>query len=161
MNFQMARRSTELTSTGDFPNHNPMKNKTILPLAIAIIFPVCLILSCALMLIPALGYAQGVDSSTLDALSKMALEKIDKALKDKATDPKTKDKLDKAAKEIRKGALVKGSSSGIAKGDFNGDGFADLAIGLPHEDTPVGTVDSGAVIVIYGGPLGLNNSPAT
>ncbi len=38
--------------------------------------------------------------------------------------------------------------------DFNGDGFGDLAIGVPSED--VGTVkDAGAVHVLYGSPEGL------
>jgi len=42
----------------------------------------------------------------------------------------------------------------VASGDFNGDGFADLAIGVPFED--VGTVtDSGAVHVLYGSAAGL------
>jgi hypothetical protein len=45
-------------------------------------------------------------------------------------------------------------SSGIARGDFNGDGIADLAIGAPGEDLPdlsKGTVtDAGVVHVIYG-----------
>ena len=48
-----------------------------------------------------------------------------------------------------------GSSSGVAKGDFNGDGFADLAIGEPFEDTPSTEPDAGAVIVIYGSANGL------
>jgi hypothetical protein len=30
-----------------------------------------------------------------------------------------------------------GSSSGIARGDFNGDGFADLAVGTPFDDLVV------------------------
>src|SRR5947207_12085045 len=51
-----------------------------------------------------------------------------------------------------------GSSSGIAKSDFNGDGFADLAIGIPAEDTPASKRDSGAVIVIYGSANGLTTS---
>lgn len=39
-------------------------------------------------------------------------------------------------------------------GDFNGDGFADLAVGVPGED--VGAVaDAGAVNVLYGSPTGL------
>src|SRR5688572_16924224 len=38
-------------------------------------------------------------------------------------------------------------------GDFNNDGFADLAIGVPGED--VGDTDAGAVAVLYGGPSGL------
>ena len=48
-----------------------------------------------------------------------------------------------------------GSSGGVAKGDFNGDGFGDLAIGVPAED--VGTVtDAGSVNVIYGSANGLS-----
>ena len=39
-------------------------------------------------------------------------------------------------------------------GDFNGDGEADLAVGVPGED--VGTVtDAGAVNVVYGSGAGL------
>jgi disulfide bond formation protein DsbB len=42
-------------------------------------------------------------------------------------------------------------------GDFNGDGIADLAIGVPNED--VGTVgDAGAVNVLYGTATGLSGS---
>ncbi len=41
----------------------------------------------------------------------------------------------------------------LAPGDFNGDGFADLAIGVPFEDL-LGT-DEGAVQVLYGSPAGL------
>ncbi len=51
--------------------------------------------------------------------------------------------------------LPGGSSSGIAKGDFNGDGFADLAVGVPDETTPTSSPGSGAVIVIYGSANGL------
>jgi hypothetical protein len=44
--------------------------------------------------------------------------------------------------------------SALAGTDFNGDGFDDLAVGVPGED--VGTVgDAGAVNVIYGSPAGL------
>src|SRR5439155_22426000 len=44
----------------------------------------------------------------------------------------------------------------LAAGDFNGDSFDDLAIGVPRED--VGTkVDAGAVCVIYGSALGLTS----
>jgi hypothetical protein len=46
------------------------------------------------------------------------------------------------------------SSSGIARGDFNGDGIADLAIGAPGEDLTgldrVTVTDAGVVHVIYG-----------
>jgi FG-GAP repeat len=39
--------------------------------------------------------------------------------------------------------------------DFNGDGFADLAVGVPIEG--VGSLgEAGAVNVIYGGPHGLS-----
>ncbi len=42
-------------------------------------------------------------------------------------------------------------------GDFNGDGFDDIAIGAPHES--VGAVaDAGCVNVIYGSPTGLQAS---
>lgn len=55
---------------------------------------------------------------------------------------------------IEKRCLRAGSSSGVARADFNKDGFGDLAIGVPFED--VGTaVDAGAVIVIYGSAAGL------
>jgi hypothetical protein len=41
----------------------------------------------------------------------------------------------------------------LAAGDFNHDGFADLAIGVPFEDGT--TVDSGLVQVLYGSAVGL------
>jgi hypothetical protein len=37
----------------------------------------------------------------------------------------------------------------LATGDWNGDGFDDLAIGVPEED------DTGAVLVVYGSPFSL------
>jgi hypothetical protein len=50
-----------------------------------------------------------------------------------------------------------GSSAGVAKGDFNGDGIADLAIGIPNKDVvvqttsgPVTVANAGAVQIIYG-----------
>jgi hypothetical protein len=47
-----------------------------------------------------------------------------------------------------------GGGGGIARGDFNGDGFGDLAIGVPQED--IGAIkDAGAVNVIYGSAAGL------
>lgn len=53
-----------------------------------------------------------------------------------------------------------GSSSGIARGDFNGDGIGDLAIGVPFEDiadAKGGTIqDAGGVNIIYGSAAGLN-----
>jgi hypothetical protein len=56
---------------------------------------------------------------------------------------------------LRKKLRPHGSSSGVAKGDFNGDGFADLAIGVPGEETPSGVPGAGAVVVIYGSADGL------
>lgn len=45
----------------------------------------------------------------------------------------------------------------LAAGDFNGDGFADLAIGVPHES--VGPVsDAGAVQILYGSANGLRTA---
>jgi hypothetical protein len=41
----------------------------------------------------------------------------------------------------------------LAVGDFNGDGFDDLAIGVPHEDITAG--NAGLVHVIYGSASGL------
>jgi FG-GAP repeat len=49
--------------------------------------------------------------------------------------------------------------SGLATGDFNRDGFADLAIGVPGED--IGTIGSaGAVIAVYGSAGGLTTTGA-
>ena len=42
----------------------------------------------------------------------------------------------------------------LATGDFNGDGYDDLAIGVPYEDKSY-EPDTGAVNVIYGSPDGL------
>jgi hypothetical protein len=47
----------------------------------------------------------------------------------------------------------------LASGDFNNDGFADLAVGAPTED--VGNVpDAGAVSVLYGSSAGLSTAGA-
>ncbi|MHC1764558.1 MAG: hypothetical protein AB9869_09650 [Verrucomicrobiia bacterium] len=57
-----------------------------------------------------------------------------------------------------------GSSAGVARGDFNGDGFADLAVGVPQEDVTSGKSafsNAGVVNVIYGSADGLvANSPS-
>jgi len=50
---------------------------------------------------------------------------------------------------------VNALSSGEIYGDFNGDGFDDLAIGVPQEDVGT-TTDAGAVNVIYGSSSGLS-----
>jgi hypothetical protein len=42
----------------------------------------------------------------------------------------------------------------LVSGDFNGDGFSDLAIGAPGERTPK---DAGAVTVLYGSAAGLTS----
>jgi hypothetical protein len=47
-----------------------------------------------------------------------------------------------------------GGGGGAARGDFNGDGFADLAIGVPFEDQD-GINAVGGVNVIYGSAKGL------
>ncbi|WDV52855.1 FG-GAP-like repeat-containing protein [Streptomyces coeruleorubidus] len=45
--------------------------------------------------------------------------------------------------------------AGLAAGDINGDGYDDLAVGDPNEDTDSGTVaDAGHVTVMYGGSIG-------
>jgi hypothetical protein len=50
-----------------------------------------------------------------------------------------------------------GAGGGAARGDFNGDGIADLAIGVPYEDVNgLGAV--GAVNVIYGSTSGISTS---
>jgi hypothetical protein len=46
----------------------------------------------------------------------------------------------------------------LAAGDFNNDGFDDLAIGIPDENTPSTVSDSGAVIVLYGTSSGLSST---
>jgi len=46
----------------------------------------------------------------------------------------------------------------LATGDFNDDGYTDLAVGVPYENLPIDgadVVDAGAVNVIYGSPNGL------
>lgn len=45
----------------------------------------------------------------------------------------------------------------LSAGDFDGDGFCDLAIAAPAEDT-LGIVNGGAIHVLYGAPNGLKSS---
>ncbi|MBL8768887.1 MAG: FG-GAP repeat protein [Planctomycetes bacterium] len=47
--------------------------------------------------------------------------------------------------------------SALATGDFNGDGFDDLAIGCPGA-TVAGLLAAGRVVVIHGGPAGLDGN---
>jgi hypothetical protein len=47
--------------------------------------------------------------------------------------------------------------SALAAGDFDGDGFADLAIGAPLESIPR-IFEAGVVHVLYGTPTGLTGS---
>jgi len=50
-----------------------------------------------------------------------------------------------------------GTGAGAAKGDFDGDGFADLAVGVPFEDqNGIGSV--GGVNIIYGSSAGLTST---
>ena len=47
----------------------------------------------------------------------------------------------------------------LAAGDFDGDGFDDLAIGAPLEDEgslPLGAADTGAITILYGSAAGFN-----
>ena len=50
--------------------------------------------------------------------------------------------------------------SALAAGDFDGDGWDDLAIGVPQEDVTVGGYisNAGIVQVLYGGPSGLSTA---
>ena len=48
----------------------------------------------------------------------------------------------------------------LTAGDYNGDGFGDLAVGIPNE-TVGGDANAGAVAIIYGSDDGLQNSWAT
>ena len=53
-----------------------------------------------------------------------------------------------------------GGGGGAAKGDFNGDGVADLAIGVPYEDQN-GVNAVGGVNIIYGSSTGLTSGSVT
>jgi hypothetical protein len=46
----------------------------------------------------------------------------------------------------------------LTTGDFNGDGYADLAFGCPSEATPASEQAAGAVMVLYGSSTGLRGA---
>jgi FG-GAP repeat len=53
-------------------------------------------------------------------------------------------------------AVSSPSASGSVKADFNGDGFGDLAVGVPREN--FAATDDGGVNVIYGSSTGLSEA---
>ncbi|MCL4210654.1 MAG: integrin alpha [Phycisphaerales bacterium] len=58
------------------------------------------------------------------------------------------------------GLVLSGGAAALPGGDFNGDGFDDLAIGVPDEDVGL-RVDAGAVHVLYGSVGGLRATIAS
>jgi len=60
-----------------------------------------------------------------------------------------------------RGAIESGDQHGtaVAAGDFNGDGFDDVAMGAPYEDVG-GSANAGAVIVSWGSEFGITNEGA-
>ncbi len=64
-----------------------------------------------------------------------------------------------SALSSQSGQSVQAQSSNEVYGDFNGDGFDDLAIKVPQEDVDTGGgtfVDAGAVNILYGSSNGLS-----
>jgi hypothetical protein len=49
----------------------------------------------------------------------------------------------------------------LAVGDFDGDGFGDLATGVPSDDGPSAIPESGSVVVRYGARGGLETGPVS
>ncbi len=79
-------------------------------------------------------------------------------------DPNGVNRLDRfIAIDLVDAGLATGGTSGadsfgqgLATGDFNGDGFADLAVGAPGGPSGLGGIESGAVVVFYGAASGLS-----
>ncbi len=73
-----------------------------------------------------------------------------------ASGPTAHDQVWHQGRKGVKGALERGDNFGqrLTSGDFDGDGFADLAIGIPSEDIG-GKENTGAVQVLYGSAAGL------
>lgn len=48
----------------------------------------------------------------------------------------------------------------ITAGDYDGDGYADLAVGIPHQDLGIGPVtdQAGAAFIMFGGPSGVKTT---
>src|SRR5688572_5245185 len=104
------------------------------------------------------------------AIPDTARQSVDGATNDERADDDEKERKDPCRKALRPGTHAEllrehcenGSSSGIARGDFNGDGIGDLAIGVPFEDiadAKGGTIqDAGGVNIIYGSATGLSSS---
>ena len=73
--------------------------------------------------------------------------------------PDVEPAVEEEAEQPASDGAEKGDAFGasVEAGDFNGDGFADMAVGIRAED--VGTVgEAGAVAVLYGSPSGLVSS---
>ena len=69
--------------------------------------------------------------------------------------PTARDQLWHQGRKGVRGAVQRHDMFGetLDSGDFNGDGFADLAVGIPREN--VGKPNAGAVQILYGSPTGL------
>jgi hypothetical protein len=63
-----------------------------------------------------------------------------------------------AGSTMRASAAVDAPARSL-RSDFNGDGFADLAVGVPGEDVN-GTTDAGGVNVLYGSTAGIASTDA-
>ncbi|MFD8339674.1 FG-GAP and VCBS repeat-containing protein [Streptomyces solisilvae] len=48
----------------------------------------------------------------------------------------------------------------LSAGDVNGDGYADVAVGIPYEDLEAGQDEAGSVVQLYGGRGGLSGTGA-